>query len=227
LIVLEKENSKKNSKIKKDKENLIAKIIYRPLSEPIAIFLSRFNITPNQVTCLSIFFSVFSGALFSFGVWKYSLLGSLLLQITVLTDHVDGNLARFTNQSSRFGEFWDDMANKLIKFFVLLGMSFGAYRQTGEPMILFFGSIAIFNITYSSFLVSFIHNLKKELGITESLSIMPGKKGSIFPASLTIYAVITFGGLTNLLWFPILFLTTFVIIWIKQILNAKKAFKNF
>tara|TARA_B100000315_G_scaffold234363_1_gene248304 strand:+ start:5140 stop:5817 length:678 start_codon:yes stop_codon:yes gene_type:complete len=225
--MVSKNCDERQSKIKKKKENAIARTIYRPLSEPIAIFLSRFNVTPNQVTVVSVFISIFSGLFFTFGEWKYSFVGAIFLQLSVLTDHVDGSLARFTNQSSRFGELWDDMANKLIKFFVLLGMSFGAYRQIGNPMILLVGTIAIFNITYSSFLVSFFHNLKKELDLRESLSIMPEKKGTFFPASLFVYAVITFGGLTNLLWLPIFFLATFGMVWIKQILNAKKAFKNY
>ena len=217
---------KEYSKIKKTRENIIAKAIYRPLSEPLAVFLSRFNVTPNQVTFFSVSLSFISGLFFCFGLWKLSILGALFLQLSILSDHIDGSLARFTDQASPLGEWWDDMANKLIKFFVLLGMSFGAYRQVDDPMILFFGSIAIFNITFSSFLVIFRENLRKEFGKTESHSIMPESKRSFFPASLIVYAVITFGGLTNLLWLPILFLATFGFIWIKQIRNTFKAFQK-
>ena len=146
--------------------------------------MSNFSVTPNKVTCISIFISIISSAFFTFGEWKYSVLGELFLQFSILADHVDRSLARFTNQSSRFGELWDDMVNKLIKFFVLLGMSFGAYRQIGNPMILLLGTIVIFNITYSSFLVSFFNNLKKELDLRESLAIMPEKKAHISGKSI-------------------------------------------
>lgn len=205
--------------IKKKRENIIAKYIYRPISEPIAVFLSKFPITPNQVTVFSIFFSIVSGVFFALAEWKYSVLGAIFLQLAVLSDHVDGNLARHTNNLTPFGHWWDGVANKQIKFFALLGMSHGAYLQLGNPLVLLVGSVAIFNITYCSL----ITQVKKEVPGAESTSLMPETGKSFFPASLLVYAIMTLGGLTNQLWFPIAFLATFGFVWIKQILNVYNA----
>jgi|GEM_PF-7079136 len=207
--------------IKKTRENFIAKRFYRPLSEPIAIFVSRFGVTPNQVTLISIIFALLSGVFFISGEWKYSALGALFLQLGILSDHVDGSLARYTGNLTAFGQWWDAMANKLIKFFPLLGMSFGAYQQTGQPLMLVLGSVAIFNFTYSAF----ISQLKKEVPGAKDRTIMPETSTSFFPASMIIYWIITLGGLTNQLWFPLAFLSTFGFIWIKQILNVYNASK--
>ena len=112
--------------------------------------------------------------------------------------------------------------NKQIKFFALMGMSYGAYRQLDEPLILLLGSSAIFNITYSSF----ISQLKKEVPGAEKKTLMPESEKIFFPASLIVYGIITFGGLTNQLWFPILFLGTFGFVWMKQILNVYQGAKT-
>ena len=145
-------------------------------------------------------------------------MGALLLQLAVLTDHIDGSLARYTNNQTPLGHWWDSMANKQIKFFALLGMSYGAYRQTGQPLILLAGSVAIFNITYSSF----IAQSKKEVPGSSEKSLMPETEKTFFPASLIVYAIITAGGLTNLLWFPLVFFSTFGFLWVKQIRNIFK-----
>lgn len=206
-------------RIKKKRENFAAKWIYRPLSEPIAIFLAKFGVSPNTVTTSSIFLSVIAGLFFIPGQWRYSVWGGVLLQLAVLLDHVDGSLARHTGNLTPFGHWWDNFANKLIKFFVLLGMSYGAYAQTGQPLILLMGSVAIFNITFSSF----IAQLKKDVPGAEFKTIARETTTSFFPASLIVYGIITLGGLTNLLWFPLAFLSTFGFIWIKQLLNVYKA----
>ena len=208
--------------IKKERENIVAKYFYRPISEPIAILLSNSSISPNQVTVFSVFLSVISGIFFAFGEWKYSILGAVFLQFAIVSDHVDGNLARFTGKLTPFGHWWDSMANKQIKFFVLLGMSYGAYGQTENPLILLIGSVAIFNITYASFIAQY----KKEVPGAENKTLMPESEKSFFPISLILYAIITMGGLTNQLWFPLVFLATFGFVWIKQILNVFQGSKN-
>ena len=201
---------------------MIAKHIYRPLSEPIAIFLSRTKISPNQVTLFSVFLSVLSGIFFSFAKWECSILGAVFLQLAILSDHVDGNLARYTNKSSDFGVWWDHMANKQIKFFALMGMSYGAYKQLGNPLVLLLGSSAIFNITYSGF----ISQLKRDVPGAENKTLMPESEKVFFPASLITYTIMTIGGLINQLWLPIGFLGTFGFIWIKQILNVYQGSKS-
>ena len=208
--------------IKKKRENFIAKHIYRPISEPIAIFLARFNVSPNTVTLFSIIFSIPAGIFFSFGEWKFSLLGALFFQLAFLTDHVDGNLARYTKNQTLFGHLWDDLANKQIRFFTLLGMSHGAYLQTSQPLILLVGSIAIFNFFY----ISHINYVKREIPGALEKTIMPDTSKGRFPNNLIVYAIITLGGITNQLWFPLVFLSTVGFIWIKQIHNVYKSFQK-
>lgn len=204
--------------IKKKRENFAAKHLYRPLSEPIAMFLAKFGVSPNTVTTFSIFLSIISGCLFTPGELGYSILGALFLQLAVLTDHVDGNLARYTQNLTAFGQLWDDLANKQIRFFTLLGMSYGAYVQTGQPLILLIGSIAIFNFIY----ISHINYVKKVIPGALEKTILPDTSKGRFPNALALYAIMTLGGLTNQLWFPLVFLATVGFIWIKTIHNVYK-----
>src|SRR3989338_1334549 len=108
--------------MKKEGENFIAKIAYRPISEPIAMLLSKTLITPNQVSFLSVASSAVAGIFFSLGEWSYLAIGYIFLQLTYLLDHVDGNLARYAERSDEFGKWVDEITNKPCKFFLVLGV---------------------------------------------------------------------------------------------------------
>lgn len=156
--------------IKKEGENFIAKIIYRPVSEPIAVFLSKINITPNQISFVSVASSAIAGAFFSLGKWPYLAVGYIFLQLTLLLDHVDGNLARFTGMSSELGQWVDAIANKFHKFFFILGASIGIFKTTGRYDYLLLGSAAIFGWFY----LDYISETKTRFKFRRSLSLFNG-----------------------------------------------------
>lgn len=62
------------------------------------------NITPNQITSLSLLFAIFSGIAFWF---HFFLLGALLYQFSYILDIVDGSIARVKKLSSKIGAFYD------------------------------------------------------------------------------------------------------------------------
>jgi len=138
--------------MKKERENFVAKITYRPISEPIAMLLSKTNITPNQVSFMSVVSSIVAGIFFSLGEWLYLVIGYIFLQLTYLLDHVDGNLARYTGRSDEFGKWVDEITNKPCKFFLVLGVSIGLFRMTNNTFYLILGSIAVFNWFYSAYI---------------------------------------------------------------------------
>ena len=76
----------------------------------------------------------------------------MFLQLTFLLDHVDGNLARYTEKSNVFGQWVDGFSNKLHKFFFALGISIGVFRLTDNPFYLILGSITIFNWFFASYI---------------------------------------------------------------------------
>lgn len=174
------ENSR--SKIKKGHENFLARITYRKISEPIAVLLSKTTVTPNQVSFISIMSSVIAGIFFSFGEWKYLAVGYLFLQLAFLMDHVDGNLARYAKKSSAFGNWVDEISNKLHKFFFIIGLSIGVFRSTNNYLYLVLGSVAIFNW----FFAAYISETKRVFKFKSLFSPAKETKKDYFPFTLLV-----------------------------------------
>lgn len=205
-------------KSRKKKENLIALLTYRVVSERLALMLSKTKITPNQISFLSILMSGFGGLSFSFGEWKNLLLGFLFLQITMLLDHVDGNLARITGKSNNFGAWVDSISNKLHRFFLLLGAAIGVYNITKNPLYLILGSIAIFNWNFSGY----ISETKERFMFKESTSIFKESKKKFMPVSLLMLNALGFAALINRMDIGLWFISLAGFVWIRQIYIVRK-----
>ena len=92
-------------------EELINQLINRPLAFITAKVLQKLKATPNFVTLLSLLCGVSSGFIFSRGRYPDILLAGLLLQFMIVFDCADGQLARITDTSSKFGRIIDTFAD--------------------------------------------------------------------------------------------------------------------
>jgi len=93
-----------------DTEEKLDIYFYRPIGYQIALFCAKVKITPNTVTIISIFFGVAAGILFYYPVLWINVIGMLLLMFANSLDSADGQLARITNNKSRFGRILDGFA---------------------------------------------------------------------------------------------------------------------
>lgn len=159
-----------------DKENFLAKVTYRILSERITPLISKTGITPNQVSFISIITALVSGVFFALGTWKYLVLAFIVLQLTLLLDHIDGNLARYTNRCTDFGQWVDAISNKVHKFFFFLGASIGVFRITNNETYLILGMIAIFTWFFSAY----ISETSKKLSISKKILFSVSKSEKIY-----------------------------------------------
>lgn len=100
------ENSLKSN----DTEEKIDIYFYRPIGLRIALFCQKVGLTPNTVTIISIFFGVAAGVLFYYPSLSINFIGMLLLMFANSLDSADGQLARLTNNKSRFGRILDGFA---------------------------------------------------------------------------------------------------------------------
>ena len=91
-------------------------------SKPIALQLARTNITPNQVTILRfLFFIPLSTFFFSRGSWGKVIIGAVLANLFNFFDYVDGDLARFKNMYSDFGDRLEHVLDKVGLFLIFFG----------------------------------------------------------------------------------------------------------
>jgi len=118
----------------------------------IVYIIKNSGITPNQVTIISFLVGVAAAACFGSGARPMLIAGAILLQLSLVLDCVDGQLARLKNQSSEKGA-WLDLATDIIKVFsVYFGLSYGAAHVKGDYSFFAWGFCAYFLSVSTMFL---------------------------------------------------------------------------
>ena len=109
----------------------ITRFVYRPLSGPLASVLARTGVTPVQITWVSAVVAFAGAGVFAAG---HYITGALLTFAGVVTDCVDGDLARLTGRTSRWGAFLDSVLDRWTDAALILGITYSdpeAYGVVG------------------------------------------------------------------------------------------------
>ena len=115
-------------------EELINQLINRPLAFITAKAIQALRATPNIVTLLSLLCGISSGILFSRGRYTYIVWAGVLLQLMIIFDCADGQLARMTNRSTKMGRMLDTLADLTTHCSIFWGVAIGLYRITGTAL---------------------------------------------------------------------------------------------
>jgi hypothetical protein len=102
-----------------------------PYSRFVARAAAHAGITPNQVTVFSLFVGALAAAAFGTGERWGLIAGAVLLQVAFMFDCVDGQLARYTRNFSRFGAWLDSILDRLKEYLVYAGLAVGSLRGFG------------------------------------------------------------------------------------------------
>lgn len=94
------------------------------LARPLARLLSHTRATPNNITTVSLLFGV-AGALLLAGGGVAAYWGAGLYMMAQFVDHMDGELARMTGQTSIFGHNYDHIAGGIFEFGLFCGIGIG------------------------------------------------------------------------------------------------------
>ena len=87
--------------------------------------LARLGVHPNLVTAVGLLAGLGAGVLYGWGDSGLADWGALLFMYAVLNDHLDGELARRTGRTSRFGHYFDHIAAGLSYVALFLGAGIG------------------------------------------------------------------------------------------------------
>ncbi|MBU3715628.1 MAG: hypothetical protein FGM63_01115 [Candidatus Nanopelagicaceae bacterium] len=98
----------------------------RKFSKVLTWVAVKVGATPNQVTLLSFVIGLYSAYSFSRGTFLSILLGAILLQLSIIVDCVDGELARYTRKFSKLGAWLDAVTDRVKEYLVFLGLAYGA-----------------------------------------------------------------------------------------------------
>ncbi|MHA1914088.1 MAG: CDP-alcohol phosphatidyltransferase family protein [Promethearchaeota archaeon] len=94
--------------------------IFKPLINLIAKGLVRLGVTPNSATVIMLCFSILS---FVFLVFFQNLIGfAISVFLTGIWDGLDGQIARLTNKTTKYGGFFDSSMDRISEFIIFMGL---------------------------------------------------------------------------------------------------------
>jgi len=101
----------------------------RKFSKLLTWVAVKVGATPNQVTLISFAIGLYSAYSFSLGGFWNLFLGAVLLQLSIIVDCVDGELARYTRKFSQLGAWLDAVTDRVKEYMVFLGLAIGADKE--------------------------------------------------------------------------------------------------
>jgi len=146
--------------------NWMARNVTRDMALPLTRLFLHTPITANQVTFLS-FVSALAGCAFlALGGKVGVLVGAFLIQLWYLLDHVDGQVARYRNQSSLTGIYFDYVIHYVVHAGIFFGIGAGVYLKTGNAIYMAVGGAAgtaviLLNLVYDVQYKAFFHRIVK------------------------------------------------------------------
>ena len=103
--------------------------VLRKFSKLFTWVAVRLKMTPNQVTLISFAIGLLSAYEFSRGDFWSIFIGAALLQLSIIIDCVDGELARYTRQFSALGAWLDAITDRIKEYLVFFALAYGAEKN--------------------------------------------------------------------------------------------------
>lgn len=125
-------NEYKSSLKSYDVEEILDLAFFRPLSFLLVKLIYPTNITPNQISVVSMLFGLMSGVMFSFGTHKFFVLGAVMILVSNILDCADGQLARLKQNGTKIGRIIDGFIDYVTGFSIFAGLGIGLSVMTGE-----------------------------------------------------------------------------------------------
>ncbi len=122
-----------SAKLLKPNSDPVNIIIVRPFSRQISTRLANTRVTPNQVTLAALLSAVTASLLV---VFSHSLAGAvaaaLLIQLYIILDCADGELARLKGMKSDFGKWFDGVTDNVSTGLLIFAFSLRAASALGQ-----------------------------------------------------------------------------------------------
>lgn len=112
--------------------------VVRRLSRQLTPVALRLGLRPNQITVASLFIGLLAAGCFATGVRAGLVAGALLLQLSLVVDCVDGEVARYTRAFSSLGAWLDASTDRIKEYACYAGLAFGVATDSGrvDPWLL-------------------------------------------------------------------------------------------
>ncbi|HTX19389.1 MAG TPA: CDP-alcohol phosphatidyltransferase family protein, partial [Bacteroidota bacterium] len=141
ILVDEYKHSLKNADI----EEYVDLLVFRPLAFLFVKAIYVTELTPNQITLLSMVVGVGSGICFGLGGRATMVAGGILLGIATVFDCADGQLARLKKNGTHFGRILDGVSDYVYTVAAFFGIAIGCRVEGMEVWVwwMFVGSAGL------------------------------------------------------------------------------------
>ena len=102
--------------------------LVRRASKPLTRIALKLGLSPNTITTISFIVGIAAAFAFGTGQWAWIVVGALLLQLSLIVDCVDGEVARATRKFTSLGAWLDASTDRVKEFAVYGGLAIGATR---------------------------------------------------------------------------------------------------
>ena len=128
----------------------------RRVSIYITMVFVRMGIGATAASTVFMLSGIAAASLFSLGGRGGFLAGALALQLFYVLDHVDGEVARYNEDTSLTGKYYDELTHYIVHPLVFFGAGWGLFRQGGSAAYIAAGMLAGLGVV----LVNIIIDLK-------------------------------------------------------------------
>ena len=135
---------------KKSSDGTYSYLVQRRVSAYITRFCVRRGISASSATFIDLVFAIIASLFLYLG---YSIAGVVFIQIFGIWSCVDGEIARLTKTTSRLGDYYDTMVDRIAEFLIVGTLMLSMYRVVPDISwgTVFFAYIGlVFLITASS-----------------------------------------------------------------------------
>ena len=224
------------AKREQDREDLWVYYVIRKISfYPTWLFL-KIGISANQATFISIIVGVIGCSFLAFGNYGTRIMGALLINFWIVLDCVDGNIARYKETFSNYGEFIDALGGYLLNAILFLSVGIGAfgYPESSFNFVnrIFAGSfnesILIISGAWASLVIILsrliFHKFMNIFSQAQSVKITPGeesRKGFSHILYLVVHNIVSLSGfLTPILLLAVIFRLLSIFVFLYALMNT-------
>jgi len=195
----------------KDTEGVMAKLVNRRISLAVTRRLMNYNVTPNQMTWVSMGIGLLGALFFLLPGQGAQVTGASLFLLHSILDGCDGELARLKFQESRTGGIFDYWSDNIVHVAVFTCIGIGWAQHGGGSYALLFSLLAAGGTLMSAWLV-FEHTMRarEESGpLYTSVSTENGKSMQVRIADLLsrrdfVYLVVLLALFGKIRWFLVM-----------------------
>jgi phosphatidylglycerophosphate synthase len=159
--------------IQKKPDGVFTTFFSRPISPLIVLFSIKFKISANFISASSFLLCIGSSFFLYYADEKSMfILSGLLWWFGAIFDSADGDLARYTSTTSKFGAWFDSFLDRIKEFIIFGLITFIVIKESFSPLYFLLGILSIFSVVLSGY----ISDTKKQFVEKRDLALVISKK---------------------------------------------------